>query len=266
MTIRDFKASDYTSSSLLRHNEVESFYYLNRLTLDQYQAYSLLDTVTGYVCYDRLNYTADMIEQELTEFNVVLDAVKSKLSTVTTMGELLDVLNMLHSTTNRTQSKFIEAIYLKLTTLFTTIVRYVGNTDLNIDAIDEDYHDAVKVLNQHGTYSLVEQELNNLAASIANALVSNSSIFIKRYETTGISFELSYVTPIVFYQGAWTVNFRTPGLFQIHIGSFEFTKLSNIVNTTGLSIFKLYNKNPNRDNGTVTVYFNKQLNLFILLV
>ena len=89
MTIRDFKASDYTSSSLLRHNEVESFYYLNRLTLDQYQAYSLLDTVTGYVCYDGLNYTSDMIEQELTDFNLVLDAVKSKLSTVSTMGELL---------------------------------------------------------------------------------------------------------------------------------------------------------------------------------
>ena len=266
MTIRDYKASDYTSSSLLRHSEVESFYYLNRLTLDQYKAYSLLDTVTGYVCYDRLNYTADMIEKELSDFNTELGGCKSKLSTVTTMGELLDVLNMLHSTTNRTQSKFIEAIYLKLTTLFTTIVRYVGNTDLNIDAIDEDFNDAVKVLNQHGTYSLVEQELNNLATSIAQALVFNSSIFIKRYETTGISFELTYITPIVFYQGAWTVNFRTPGIFQIHIGSFEFTKLSNIVNTTGLSIFKLYNKNPNRDNGTVTVYFNKQLNAFNILV
>ena len=122
MTIRDFKASDYTSSSFLRHNEVESFYYLNRLTLDQYQAYSLLDTVTGYVCYDGLNYTVDIIEQELTDFNLVLDAVKSKLSTVTTMGELLEILNVLHSTTNRTQSKFIEAIYLKLTTLFTTML------------------------------------------------------------------------------------------------------------------------------------------------
>lgn len=148
-------------------------------------------------------------------------------------------------------------------------VIYLTGTPKRITSFLEDWEALYKLLTEeYKVYDIVKADLTALAKKYLKVLTNIDTNVDILLSDSNLDYSLSILPeyPVVFRPTFLFNIFNMPGIFKITYGDGRFEKLASLVNETNLSFFKFFLNTEFREDGCVTIYFNKQENSFVAIV
>lgn len=146
---------------------------------------------------------------------------------------------------------------------------YLTGTPRKITSFLEDWEAIYKLLTEeYRVFDVVKADLTALAKKYLKVLTNLSTNVDILMSDTSLDYSLSILPeyPVVFRPTFLFNMFDMPGIFKITYGDNRFEKLASLVNETNLTFFKFFLNTEFREDGCVTIYFNKQENSFVAIV
>lgn len=157
-------------------------------------------------------------------------------------------------------SCIINAILAKLEYMLLHISGNIGNLPIEVDNLMEDWEEVKLVLRNNGIDGYVLTELDRLSYSILTSFNSQTmKVEINELENSkACIFSVLYSVPLIYYTAFSLRKYSKPGVITFRPGSHvDYPVLASIANEFGTAYFKLFNDNPNRIDGCVSVFVNK---------
>lgn len=177
-------------------------------------------------------------------------------------SHLLDIFAELlkDESSNSPAGSIIDAILAKLEYMLLHLSGNIGNLPIDVDNLMEDWDEVKLVLRNHGIDGYILTELDRLSYSILTSFHSKTmKVEINELENSkACIFSVHYSVPLIYYTAFSLRKYSKPGVMIFKPGSHvDYPVLASIANEFGTAYFKLFNDNPNRIDGCVSVFVNK---------